>query len=155
MSKHTRKRHESDQVVPLSQSSNFDDNEEAMSILLKAQATVAKNKKQKENQHLKEAKEELRQILEACAQDYVELVGELEELCQNFQMELAASHDREGKYWNEAAAEQAHFKESLAALVKACEEGGETREKTQIDALALARSSITGAQSIVSKTMLF
>ncbi|KAG8758675.1 hypothetical protein FRC12_009943 [Ceratobasidium sp. 428] len=153
MPKYTRETNDSDQEPALSQSSNFDGNEEAMSILLKAQASVAKNRKQKEKQHLKEAKGELSQALETCARDYAELVGELEELFQSFQMELAASHDREGKYWAEAVAEQAHFKESLVALVTSCGEAGETREKTQIDALALACSSMKDAQSIASKTM--
>ncbi|KAG9124205.1 hypothetical protein FRC07_012414, partial [Ceratobasidium sp. 392] len=77
MPKYTRTNNDSDEELPASQSSNFDGNEEAMSILLKAQATVAKNRKQKENQHLKEAKEELGEILETCAQEYAEHVGEL------------------------------------------------------------------------------
>ncbi|KAG8694559.1 hypothetical protein FRC09_009768, partial [Ceratobasidium sp. 395] len=61
MPKYTRETNDSDQELALSQSSNFDGNEEAMSILLKAQASVAKNRKQKEKQHLKEAKGEISQ----------------------------------------------------------------------------------------------
>ncbi|KAG8708905.1 hypothetical protein FRC09_000972 [Ceratobasidium sp. 395] len=154
MPKYTRETNDSDQELALSQSSNFDGNEEAMSILLKAQATVAKNRKQKEKQHMKEAESELSHTLQACAHDYAEFVGELEELFEAFQVELAASHDKEGKYWAEAVAEQAHFKESLAALITFCGKAGETREKAQIDALALACSSMNGAQPIASKTML-
>ncbi|KAG8696063.1 hypothetical protein FRC09_008752 [Ceratobasidium sp. 395] len=154
MPKCTHKAKESDQELALSQSSNFDGNEEAMTILLKAQATLAKNRKQKEKQYLKEAKSELSQMLESCARDYAELVGELEELFEAFQAELAASHDREGKYWAEAVVEQVRFKESLVALVTSCGEAGETREKAQIDALVLACSSMKDARSIASKTML-
>ncbi|KAG8763754.1 hypothetical protein FRC12_008420 [Ceratobasidium sp. 428] len=154
MPKYTHEAKESDQELPPSQSSNFDGNEEAMSILLKAQATIAKNRKQKEKQHLKGAESEISHTLQACAHDYAEFVGELEELFEAFQVELAASHDKEEKYWAEAAAEQAHFKESLAALMILCGKAGETREKAQIDALALACSSMNDAQSVASKTML-
>ncbi|QRV92498.1 methylthioribulose-1-phosphate dehydratase [Ceratobasidium sp. AG-Ba] len=140
-------------MLAQSQSSNSDTNEEAMGILLKAQATVAKNKKQKESQHLKDAKEELKELLEVGAQDYAALITELEELCQAFQMELAASHDREGKHWADVAAEQARFNSSVISLINKCQERDEMRERLQINALACAYSSLNQTKSIISKHM--
>ncbi|KAF8606854.1 hypothetical protein BDV93DRAFT_542484 [Ceratobasidium sp. AG-I] len=157
MPKDTRRsrRQESNAEPTLSQSSNFDGNEEAMSILIKAQATVAKNKRQKEVLHLKDAKQELERLLGAAAEDFAELVGELEELYKIFQKELVDSHDRESKHWLGAVAEQGRFKDLLGKLAETCQEEEETREKGHIDALALARSSMNAAESTVSKAMLF
>ncbi|CUA68770.1 methylthioribulose-1-phosphate dehydratase [Rhizoctonia solani] len=128
-----------------------DRGEEAMSLLIKAQATAAKNKKAKETQCLNGTKEILDGVLQACAQDYAEGIAELENLYSAFQMELAASYDRERKHWLEAVAEQETFQSSLEELIKAYQESEETREKEHIEALALARSGINNAKSVVNK----
>ncbi|CAE6418106.1 unnamed protein product [Rhizoctonia solani] len=129
----------------------MDRGEEAMSLLIKAQATAAKNKKAKETQCLNGTKEILEGVLQACAQDYAEGIAELENLYSTFQMELAASYDRERKHWLEAVAEQETFQSSLEELIKAYQESEETREKEHIEALALARSGINNAKSVVNK----
>ncbi|CEL62567.1 methylthioribulose-1-phosphate dehydratase [Rhizoctonia solani AG-1 IB] len=113
-----------------------------MSLLIKAQATAAKNKKAKEAQCLNGTKEMLDGVLQACAQDYANGISELEELYGAFQMELAASYDRERKYWLEVATEQEKFKSLLEELMRVCQEGEEIREREHIDALAMARSGM-------------
>ncbi|KAJ1303334.1 hypothetical protein OPQ81_011530 [Rhizoctonia solani] len=155
MPKATRQEHQDSvsQEITLSQSSNMDGGEEAMSLLIKAQATVVKNKKAKEIQCLNETKEMLDGVLQACAQDYADGISELETLYNSFQMELAASYDRERKHWLEAAAEQDTFKSSLQELVSAYQGSEEAREKEHIDALAMTRSSLNNTKSILNKIM--
>ncbi|KAG8691954.1 Methylthioribulose-1-phosphate dehydratase [Ceratobasidium sp. 423] len=142
MPKVARMQRQDSQEISLSQSSNMDGGEEAMSLLIRAQATAAKNKKAKETQCLNGTKEMLDGVLQACAQDYAEGISELENLNSAFQMELAASYDRERKYWLEAVAEQETFKNSLDELIGAYRGSEEVREKEHINALALARSGM-------------
>ncbi|KAH7336975.1 hypothetical protein B0J17DRAFT_718882 [Rhizoctonia solani] len=153
MPKATRQKHQDSQEITLSQSSNVDGGEEAMSLLIKAQATVAKNKKAKETQCLDGTKEMVTSVLKASAQDYADGISELENLYSAFQMKLAASYDHERKCWLEVAAEQEIFKNSLEALLRAFQESEETREKEHINALAVARSAINNAKSVVNKNM--
>ncbi|EUC63418.1 hypothetical protein RSOL_490930 [Rhizoctonia solani AG-3 Rhs1AP] len=148
MPKATRQKHQDSQEINLSQSSNVDGGEEAMSLLIKAQATAAKNKKAKEAQCLSGTKDMLNSVLQACAQDYADGITELA-----FQMELAASYDRERKYWLEAVAEQETFKSSLEEFTRVCHENEETREREHIEALAVARSGMNNAKSVVNKNM--
>ncbi|CAE6448376.1 hypothetical protein ACGC1H_005529 [Rhizoctonia solani] len=153
MPKATRQKYQDSQEINLSQSSNVDGGEEAMSLLIKAQATVAKNKKAKEAQCLNGTKDMLNSVLQACAQDYADGVTELENLYSAFQMELAASYDRERKYWLEAVAEQETFKSSLEEFIRVCQENEEIREREHIEALAVARSGMNNAKSVVNKNM--
>ncbi|CAE7109415.1 unnamed protein product [Rhizoctonia solani] len=151
MPKATRQKRQDSQEITPSQSSNMDG--EAMSLLIKAQATAAKNKKAKEAQCLNGTKEMLSIALQACAQDYSDGIAELENLYSAFQMELAESYDRERKYWLEAVEEQETFQNSLEGLIQAYHQSEETREKEHIEALAVARSGMNNAKSVVNKNM--